>query len=960
MERTALDIVDHSLRLFWARVRRVRVTGLTIRSKILLAFLALAMITGCLGAYATYSIRVTGVLVAETFDRSLLSISFARAALADFASLEAALARHRLTSDPSRLADLELRIDALTASVREDVQIAADRSLSPYAASTARDVETAIAAWEAAHERIFHLAANQTDQDWQELDQHVASVNEQLDLLINHAASGGFLHRQRGLAMIQRSTQVNIAATVLALMLGATVAYQLSRRIMGPVQAASDAARRIAAGALDIGIPSPGSDELGALLQAMEVMRDNIRVMVAREVSQRRSAQVLLTDAIESSCEGVLVVDVNGQVAIVNSRMAEFFPCLARLAANGASFNEVAIAVPALQVSSDAQSGYALTRETCLEDSRWVNVSRSPTQAGGFIAICSDMTALKRREAELRATNLCFDAALSNMSQGLCLFDASERLRVVNRQFCELFSLPAAAVLPGISFRELLRLRADAGYYTEPMIDEIHARQRALLAGGTSGTMLQTLADGRQVAVSFQLLDEGGWVTTYEDVSERRRAEAQIVFMARHDTLTQLPNRAMFRERLELATAQLGRGVPFAVLCLGLDHFKQVNDAFGHQVGDEVLAAVAERLSACVRETDTVARLGDDEFAVLQVGLKHPEEAGELAARIIQALRAPFPIAGQPIQVSTSVGAAVAPSDATEGDTLLRKAELALFRAKMDGRNAYRFFEAEMDARLQARRAIERDLRTAIAGHEFELFYQPLVEVSTEQVCGFEALLRWNHPVRGMVSPAEFIPIAEETGLIVEIGEWVIGRACLEASYWPANLKVAVNVSLVQFKTDSLVQVVIDALALSGLPAARLEIEVTETVLLSDDGVMLESLRRIRDLGVRISMDDFGTGYSSLSYLHSFPFDKIKIDQSFVRHLTGSKDSAAIIRAIAGLGTSLGMRTTAEGVETEAQLMQVKSEGCTEVQGYYFSKPVPAGQVAGLIRTIANRTLVRA
>ena len=672
---------------------------------------------------------------------------------------------------------------------------------------------------------------------------------------------------------------------------------------------------------------------------------------------------MLLTDAIEGSCEGVLVVDAGGKVAIANRRIAEFFPCLSRIASDGASFDDAIEAAPALR-AMDGGRGPAALRETCLDDGRWVQVSRSPTQEGGFVAICSDVTALKSREAELRATNLSFDAALNNMSQGLCLFDASGCLRVTNPQYCDIYRLQPAAVALGSSLLDLLRLQADAGNHPDQTLADLHAEQFALLSRRAPGSLLQAASGGRTIAISVQKLADGGWVATYDDVSERHRAEAQIAFMARHDALTRLPNRVLFKERLDQAAAQLGRGIPFAVLCLGLDHFKTVNDTLGHAAGDELLVEVAARLEATIRDTDTLARLGGDEFAVLQIGLTYPEDAGDLAARLLAVLGAPYDVAGQLIPLSISVGAAVAPSDGADGEVLLRKAELAQFRAKMEGRNTYRFFEAEMDARLHARRTMERDLRTATAQDELELFYQPLVEARTGHVCGFEALLRWRHPTRGMVSPAEFIPIAEETGLIVEIGEWVIRQACLQAASWPADIKVAVNVSPVQLKTDRVVQVIRDALQRSGLPAARLEVEVTETVLLTGDGVALDLLHQIRNLGVRVSMDDFGTGYSSLSYLNSFPFDKIKIDQSFVRHLTGSKQSAAIIRAISGLGTSLGMRTTAEGVETAAQLAQVRAEDCTEIQGYYFSKPVPAGQVIELIQRIADQhsrpALVRA
>jgi diguanylate cyclase (GGDEF)-like protein len=437
-----------------------------------------------------------------------------------------------------------------------------------------------------------------------------------------------------------------------------------------------------------------------------------------------------------------------------------------------------------------------------------------------------------------------------------------------------------------------------------------------------------------------------------EHLAARQKLEAQLTHMAHHDGLTALPNRLLFREEMERELARARRGEPVAVLCVDLDHFKRVNDTLGHAAGDALLQAAAERLRACVRETDIVARLGGDEFAIVQVLADQPRAATVLAERLIADLSRPFDIEGHQVVVGASVGIALAPSDGTEADQLMKSADMALYRAKADGRGVLRYFESEMDAKMQARRALELDLRKALAEREFELFYQPIVDLQSNRVAGFEALLRWNHPTQGLISPGEFIPIAEDMGLIVPLGEWVLRRACLEAAGWPDNIKVAVNLSPAQFKSKTLALAVTSALADSGFPANRLELEITESVLLQDNETVRAILHQLRDLGVRISMDDFGTGYSSLSYLRSFPFDKIKIDQSFVRDMCLHDDSIAIVRAVAGLGRNLGMSTTAEGVETNEQLGRLRDEGCTEVQGYLFSRPLPASEVPRLLAQI--------
>jgi diguanylate cyclase (GGDEF)-like protein len=545
-----------------------------------------------------------------------------------------------------------------------------------------------------------------------------------------------------------------------------------------------------------------------------------------------------------------------------------------------------------------------------------------------------------------------FDAVLSNITQGVCFFDGEHRLRLCNRRYADIYNLPPEATRVGRSLEEIVDFRYAAG--TTPDMspsDYLIWRGQIAVANLPSSTVV-ALRNGRFVAIYHQPMPDGGWVATHDDITERRQAEASIVFMARHDALTKLPNRVLFRERMEQAMAMAGRGTEFSVMCLDLDNFKQVNDTMGHPVGDGLLVAVADRLTACVREGDTVARLGGDEFAIIQLGVRQPDDSEVLADRIVAAFGQPFEVGGHQVMAGVSIGVTVAPGDSASYETLMRDADIALYLAKTEGRGTARFFEPEMDTRIHIRRLLELDLQSAIARNEFELYYQPLVGLTTNKISGFEALLRWHHPVRGLVSPMDFIPVAEETGMIVAIGEWVLHAACFEAENWPADIGVSVNLSPVQFKKGDLVGTVQAALAASGLRPDRLELEITESVFLRDTAGTLTALRQLRAMGVGVALDDFGTGYSSLSYLHSFPFSKIKIDKSFVRDLMTNNESVSIIRAVIGLGKSLGIKTTAEGVETLDQLNRLRNKGCDEVQGYFFSRPRPASEIPALIEKL--------
>ena len=934
-------------------VARAASLCMTIRGRILVAFLIMSIITAALGAYATLGIRNAGVLVDKTFDELLMSINYARAAAADFAAMRAAFARQWIATNPDVQAAFEIEINKLNASLAEDLKIAADRSQSVRATRAAENVQHAVDAWKTVCERL--LDGTTTYVNWDTLDHFAAKVDDQIDLLVNYTAGDGFLYRQSARAAVARDVELNTAGTALALLLSALVAWGLARRIVGPVAVASGVAERIAAGQLDVAVPRGSADELGALLAAMGVMRDNIKSMMDSEVQQRRSAQARLADALECSPEGVVVVDASDGIVLANAQAADLLGVSPGLLKPGTPLSQLE---PALQGAADAarmltahDKNFQGTSEILMADDRWLRISRSPTRDGGFIVLCSDISRLKKQEWSLRKTNVLLDAALENMSQGLCLYDAQSRLEVFNKRYLEILRLPPDQVKTGMTYKQVLEVSVAVGNHPNKTADELWAQRTPLMGESPIAPHLYEFSDGRVVSCLYSPAADGRLVATYEDVTERRQAEAKIIHMARHDALTNLPNRVLFKDKMEQA---LQRGDEFAIMFLDLDRFKSVNDFLGHSVGDALLCAVTERLQRAAPGADTVARLGGDEFAIVQSNAS-PSDASELAAQIIDVLVEPFDVHGHQLVIGTSIGIAMAPADGSEPDQLLRNADMALYRAKAEGRGTYHFFQSDMDAQMQERRKLELDLRKALLAEQFEIYYQPLIDVGSGELSGFEALLRWHHPERGLITPDEFIPVAEEIGIIAPLGDWVLKQACRDAAAWPGKLAIAVNLSAVQFRNPTLALSVVSALGQAGLAASRLELEITESVLLQDDRSVLDTLHQFRDLGVRICMDDFGTGYSSLSYLRSFPFDKIKIDRSFIHELGKKNDAVAIIRAIMELGSSFGMTTTAEGVETHEQLEILRAEGCMQVQGFLFSRPVPVAEVPALLRRLQPR-----
>jgi diguanylate cyclase (GGDEF)-like protein/PAS domain S-box-containing protein len=706
-----------------------------------------------------------------------------------------------------------------------------------------------------------------------------------------------------------------------------------------------------------IRMPMPG----GGLVSTHEDIteREKLNAKIAQQHEQ-------LDAALENMLQGVAMFDADQRLIVCNTRYATMYGLTPEQVRPGTTVREIfehRLANGFYNVTDKDgfvtgwtnSFGEVSSRIQELADGRIISITRHAMANGGRLVTHEDITErqkltaqleaqhqlVKEQEGQLRQQNLRLDAALGNMVQGLAMFDAEQRLVIANEQYALMYGLSRDQVRSGTTLRQILEYRIAAGFCPGRTAEDLLRATLRRMLGKPSTHYVTELHDGRCIAVSAQTMSDGGTVTTHQDITEQRRSEAKIAHMALHDTLTGLPNRALLNEQLERAIARGKRGELVATHLLDLDHFKNVNDTLGHPAGDKLLQMVADRLRPLVRESDTVARMGGDEFAVVQVGIAEPADATSLALRIIDSVGAPYEIDSQLVVIGVSVGIAIGPNDGYSPAQLMRNADLALYRAKGDGRGTFRFFEREMDAQMQERHALERELRKALAAEQFEVHYQPIVDLPTDEIVGFEALLRWRHAEHGLVPPSTFIPLAEEIGLIVPIGEWIIRQACAAAARWPDDLSMAVNLSPLQFRNPGLLQVVVSALASSGLRPDRLELEITETVLLQEGEATLNTLYRLRELGVRIAMDDFGTGYSSLSYLQRFPFDKIKIDRSFIKDIVESTESLNIVRAVAALAQGLGITATAEGVETKEQLERIKAEGCREMQGFLFGAPMP-------------------
>lgn len=620
------------------------------------------------------------------------------------------------------------------------------------------------------------------------------------------------------------------------------------------------------------------------------------------------------------------------------------------------SHRQVALAAEALGNGRPLQPLRSPISEINLVGDSLVEASRKlHDQARALEAANADLEQrVVERTLEVSAQATLLKATLDNMDQGLIKIDAHGRIAVWNQRALDLLDLPVELMDAKPTLGDIVDFQAARGEFAKS--DEGFVRW--VRSGGLEQRLHsyeRERPDGTVLEIRTVPLPTGGGVRTYTDVTARKQAERLMEHMARHDPLTGLPNRTLFRERLGQELARAGRdGSSFAMLCLDLDRFKAVNDTLGHPTGDRLLVLVGERIRSLLRTEDVVGRLSGDEFAVLQIGAGAPDGAGTLARRLNEALAKPFSVDSHTIELGASIGVALAPRDGASSDQLFKSADMALYRAKSEGRNTFCFYDPSMDAAAEARQALELGLRQALSQGELALHYQPVLDPGSRKISGFEALLRWQRRERGPVPPSDFIPLAEETRLIVPIGDWVIREACREAVSWPNGTSVAINVSAVQLEDPGLVQSVVSALTASGLPAHRLELEITESVLMHESETVFRSLQMLRGLGVRIALDDFGTGFSSLSYVQKLPLDRIKIDRSFVGNVA-DPTTAAIVRTIIGLGTGLGIAVTAEGVETEEQLDFVRREGCALVQGFLFSPPLPPEQARAFVARKGRR-----
>ncbi len=678
-----------------------------------------------------------------------------------------------------------------------------------------------------------------------------------------------------------------------------------------------------------------------------------------QESQQRLGLQKQQLDtALNNMTQGLVLYDASARIILCNRRYIDMYGLSTDIVKPGCHFRDL------IQHRQDTGSYDGDVDEFCSAIMRNVAqgkvthmtmesggrsylIVNKPLTQGGWVATIEDTTERQNLQRERDRNYAFLRQIIDHIPTQITVKDLRDgRYVLANRVAGTHFGLPCEEIVG----------KTTLDLFPKDIADGLAANDEKAL-NSPDGLFLdvraskmkgQRFVTSRRIGIPDETGETRYLINVVDDVTERRRADERIAHLAHYDALTDLPNRVLFREQIERELQRTSQGEQFALLYIDIDEFKGINDSLGHHVGDELLKAVAGRIRGCLGESDLIARLGGDEFAVIQTGVRDVRDAVEFVTRIHESIRQPYECLGHQLSTDASIGIALAPQDGTELDQLIKNADLAMYGAKAGGRRTHRFFEPAMDASAKARLAMEQDLRQALVDGGFEIHYQPLVDLVSDEVTGCEALLRWRHPERGMISPAEFIPVAEDTGLIVELGEWVLKTACAEAASWPDHIRIAVNVSPVQLKCPTLALKIVNALENSGLRASRLEIEITEAVLIRDDETALTILHQLRDIGVRIALDDFGTGYSSLSYLKRFPFDKIKIDRCFISDITEIDGSSAIVQAVVNIAASRNMTTTAEGVETLEQKQRLRALGCTEMQGYLFSAAKPGPEVRHL------------
>jgi diguanylate cyclase (GGDEF)-like protein len=875
-------------------------------------------------------------------------------------------------------------LGALSAEIRFDLDVLKDRiaclALLPGLLAAERaNLDTLADRWEKYQQTVrdtLDLVGGDTptatmmlsapDADFQK----VAAELQRLSTVVTERT--GVISRELA-SRAERNKHLLAVGGIAGVLVGMLATAFVAGCIAEPIRSVTRAMSQIARGKTDVEIGySNRHDEVGQMVEAVAAFRRNIdeqnRLLRMRE--EELSVRNLRFDAaLNNMSAGLCLFDAEQRLIACNSRYVEMYGLDAGRIRPGMTLHEILamrceagscrrMSREELLTWNDAISAGNEVRHSIVElrDGRICEIHRRPMADGGWVATHEDITErqmlnvrLEHNLTLLSERTALLQAVIDNFPGGIGFLDRDLRVVICNDRAKAILDLPQRLFDGGPPYLEdLLRFNALRGEYGPGDVETQVASKLALARDRTTYHFERERPDGTVLDVRGIPIDNGGFLTTYMDITEHHRSEAKIRHMARHDALTGLANRVLLDEHLEQALAAVAAGEMVAVHLLDLDRFKAVNDTLGHPSGDRLLQMVAQRLRALARETDIIVRMGGDEFAIVQLAVAEAADAASLARRCIAAVGHPYDIDGRQVVVGTSIGIALGPTDGMSPEELIKNADLALYAAKRDGRGTLAYFRPEMDAQMRARHAMQIDLRKGLAAGEFELYYEPMVDLDSGAIGGFEALLRWHHPRDGLLSPEAFMPLAEEIGLMVAIGEWTIREACATAARWPRRRRVAVNLSPAQFRSSGLLQAVIGALARSGLPADRLELEVNERVLWDDAAGVLGILRQLRGLGVRIAMDNFGTGHSSLSYLQSFPFDRIKIDRTFVADAAAGAGATNIIGAIAGLARCLGMATTVEGIESPAQRAAVKVEGCTEVQGLLLGQPVPAAAIERL------------